>query len=98
MSDFSIAYDALVREEAYLRDMAEAQASLGESTVGMPAQIPNWGPWGSLQPHITSAFNEFNEVVSSSREGLNSVADVIAETRLAYLATETAVTVNVEGP
>lgn len=96
MADYFIAYDALVREEAYLRDMAEAEASLGESTVGMPGQIPNWGPWASLQPHITSAFTSFNEVVSSAREGLTSVADVIGETRVAYQQTEDALTV--KGP
>lgn len=98
MSDFKIALDALVKEEAYLRDMGEAQASLSESTVGMPGQIPNWGPWSGMEGHITQAFTNFNEVVSTSREALNGVGDLIAETRLAYLETENALTVDVEGP
>ncbi|MGA4507949.1 hypothetical protein ACQB6R_02820 [Propionibacteriaceae bacterium G1746] len=98
MGDFKIAVEALVKEEAYLRDMGEAQASLSEAIVGMPGQVPNWGPWGSLQPHITSAFNQFNETVSSSRQALNEVADLIAQTRMDYVNTENALTVNVEGP
>lgn len=96
MADFSVAFEGLRAEETYLREMAAAQSSLSTAVVSLPSQVPNWGPWDALRPTIESAFTEFNETVSTANEGLNATADLIRDTANAYLATESALTVQGE--
>ncbi|MGD7707812.1 hypothetical protein [Microlunatus sp. Y2014] len=90
MSELKVALEALTAEEGYLRDMAKAQSSLSSATVGMPDQIPEWGPWTAMKSPMVQAFTQFDETVSSSEEALNAVADLIRETKDAYAAAEAA--------
>lgn len=91
--DFKVALKGLMAEEKYLREMAIAKSSLSTAIAGMPAQVPNWGPWSSMQSHVEGAFNDFNETVSTANGGLNAVADLIHSTAMTYAATEAALTV-----
>lgn len=90
--DIKVAIEGLVREEAYLRDMGVAQASLASAIVGLPAQIQNWGPWEVFKSHIEESFRLYDETVSTAKEGLDGCAELMRGTREAYVKTEEALT------
>lgn len=97
MSDtIVIAVEGLAKEQEYLRAMGEAQASVSESMVGMPAQFASWGPWGDLHDQIVGALDDLNRTVSTARPAFEQVAELVAATARAYQQTEDANTVRKE--
>ena len=93
MGDFTIAYEGLVAEQAYVRDTGVAQASISRAISGFPDDVLHWGPWGALKPPIVAAFQSLDATNSTAVPGLESVADLLHQVLLAYERTEIANTV-----